>query len=366
MQCCVVEMEDKAVRFGILGCASIARKLIRAMLKSRNAVPFAVGSRSMETAIRYAARVGLSGRVLTFGSYEEVLQHDEVEAVYVPLPTGLHREWVVKAAEHKKHILLEKPLALEFNDLLVMLEACETAGVQIMDGTMWLHNPRAAEVRRVLQDQTLFGDLLRINASFFFKASEEFLESNIRVKKGLDELGCLGDIGWYCIGAALWAANYELPYKAVALPDPKLNPDGVPLRCGGTLCWRDGRIAVFDCGFDAPLRQRLELAGSNGSVIVDDFVIPHEETSSAMRVETGGRFLDGLGTEVAVMNVRVDLSVPQEVSMVERLADVVTAARTAGRGAVDKTWPERMRVTQRVLSAMNDSLKARGAPVLLE
>ena len=362
----MVEMEDKVVRFGILGCANIARKLIRAMLKSKNAVPFAIGSRSMETAVRFADRVGLSGRVMTFGSYEEVLQQEEVEAVYVPLPTGLHREWVVKAAEHKKHILLEKPLALEFNDLLVMLEACDTAGVQIMDGTMWLHNPRAAEVRRVMEDKTLFGNLIRINATFFFKASEEFLESNIRVKKGLDELGCLGDIGWYCICAALWAADYELPYKVVALPDPKLNSDGVLLRCGGTLCWRDGRIAVFDCGFDAPLRQRLEVAGSNGSVILDDFVIPHEEASSVMRVETDGQFLDGLGTAVAVQEIRVDLPVPQEVSMLERFAGIVMEARAAGRGALDKSWPERMRVTQRVLCAMNDSLRAGGTPSLLE
>ncbi|CAI5975096.1 unnamed protein product, partial [Closterium sp. NIES-65] len=158
-------------------------------------IPYAIGSRSYERAAQFAKEVGMADDAAIYGSYADVIADPLVDAVYIPLPTGLHVEWVVKAANHGKHILLEKPVSLNVDDLNTMIAAVDSAGVQIMDGTMWMHNPRAAEMKAAMQDRESFGQLMRVTSNFFFPASEEFMKRDIRLKKDLDGLGCLGDIG---------------------------------------------------------------------------------------------------------------------------------------------------------------------------
>lgn len=94
-----------------------------------------------------------------YGSYEAVLDDPEVDAVYVPLPTSLHVKWAVLAAQKKKHLLLEKPVALNVGEFDQIIAACESSGVQFMDGTMWMHHPRTAKMKEFLNDSSHFGDL---------------------------------------------------------------------------------------------------------------------------------------------------------------------------------------------------------------
>ncbi|CAI5968743.1 unnamed protein product [Closterium sp. NIES-65] len=149
------------VRFGILGTARIAQKVIRSMQCVPGVIPYAIGSRSYERAAQFAKEVGMAGDAAIYGSYADVIADPLVDAVYIPLPTALHVEWVVKAANHGKHILLEKPVSLNAADLETMIAAVDSAGVQIMDGTMWMHNPRAAEMKAAMQDRESFGQLMR-------------------------------------------------------------------------------------------------------------------------------------------------------------------------------------------------------------
>ncbi|KAI8534141.1 hypothetical protein RHMOL_Rhmol10G0065800 [Rhododendron molle] len=100
-------MSGKPVRFGILGCANIARKVSRAINLAPNAALLAIGSRSIDTATRFASENGFPASVRVYGSYEAVLDDPDVDAVYVPLPTSLHLKWAVSAADKKKHLLLE-------------------------------------------------------------------------------------------------------------------------------------------------------------------------------------------------------------------------------------------------------------------
>jgi predicted dehydrogenase len=148
------------VRFGILGCASIAQKVARAMLLVPGAAVAAVGSRSEEKARLFAADNGLPAAGLRLhGSYESLLDDPEVDAVYVPLPTSLHVCWATAAAARGKHVLLEKPTALCAADLDAILAACDAAGLQFMDSTMWMHNPRTAKMRDSLDDKDAIGDI---------------------------------------------------------------------------------------------------------------------------------------------------------------------------------------------------------------
>ncbi|KAF5192302.1 Oxidoreductase, partial [Thalictrum thalictroides] len=152
-------MADTPIRIGILGCADIARKVSRAIALSPNTTIHAIGSRSIEKAKRYASDNNYPSTAKIYGSYEQVLDDPDVDAVYVPLPTSLHVEWVLLAAQKKKHVLLEKPVALNTSEFDQIIEACESNGVQFMDGTMWMHHPRTEKMREFLDDSNRFGQL---------------------------------------------------------------------------------------------------------------------------------------------------------------------------------------------------------------
>lgn len=160
-------MASNPIQVGILGCAEIARKVARAISLAPNATISAVGSRTLEKAQRFAAENGFPQAAKIHGSYEAVLDDPHVDAVYLPLPTSLHVRWAVLAAEKKKHVLLEKPTALHVGELDRILKACESNGVQFMDGTMWMHNPRTHKMREFLSNPTLFGQLKSVTLSFF-------------------------------------------------------------------------------------------------------------------------------------------------------------------------------------------------------
>jgi predicted dehydrogenase len=158
------DQPPRPVRFGILGCASIARKLARAMLLAPGAAVASVGSRSEEKARLFAADNGLDvAATRLHGSYEALLDDPDVDAVYLPLPTSLHVRWATAAAARGKHVLLEKPTALCAADLDAILAACDAAGVQFMDSTMWMHHPRTAKMRQIVDDKDAIGDIKTVS-----------------------------------------------------------------------------------------------------------------------------------------------------------------------------------------------------------
>lgn len=153
------------VKLGILGCASIAEKIVRAVLLLPEIRLVALGSRSLAKAQEFAKRNGLPADAKVYGSYDEVLDDTSVDAVYIPLPTGLHVHWVLKAAEKKKHVLLEKPPAHTMEEMELMTSALEKQGLQFMDGTMFVHHPRSAEMHQILHNPQLFGTIREVGVS---------------------------------------------------------------------------------------------------------------------------------------------------------------------------------------------------------
>src|SRR5262249_25213567 len=137
-------------------------------------------------------------------SYDDLLKRPDVDAVYIPLPTGIRREWVVKAANAGKHVLCEKPCGPDAKELRVMLDACKAKNVQFMDGVMFMHGKRLPLLQSVIDDGATVGQLRRIATQFSFAAGEEFLKGNIRVSSALEPLGALGDLGWYNIRFTLF------------------------------------------------------------------------------------------------------------------------------------------------------------------
>ncbi|KAG0480399.1 hypothetical protein HPP92_011257 [Vanilla planifolia] len=340
-----------------MGCAGIARKVSRAIKLAPNATVVAVASRSEEKARRFIADNHLPEGTRAHGSYDSLLDDPDVDAVYVPLPTSLHLQWAVAAADKGKHVLLEKPTALSVADLDRILEACEAKNLQFMDGTMWMHHPRTAEMQGLLHDPDRFGQLQLVSSIASFQSNPEFLQNDIRVKPDLDALGALGDLGWYCIRSILWAVDYKLPNKVVAFPNPIKNEAGLIISCGASLQWENGSAAMFHCSFLAHLTFELTIVGSRGTLTLSDFLIPFEENSAPFSFASDSRLSKlKMGLEELPGKHVVPTEFPQEARMICEFSRLVEAIKVSGSKA-DGKWPSISRKTQLVVDAVKESIE---------
>src|SRR5690606_5282482 len=183
------------VRWGVIGCASIAmRKVLPAMKQASNCDILAIASRDPAKAAAAAAELDIERH---YGSYESLLADPDVEAVYVPLPNHLHAEWTVKAAEAGKHVLCEKPLALTAAEATTMVDACERAGVSLMEAFMYRLHPQWVRARELVESGRI-GELCAIEASFAYHNTDPANIRNIAEMGG----GALMDIGCYPVNVA--------------------------------------------------------------------------------------------------------------------------------------------------------------------
>ena len=211
-----------------------------------------------------------------------------MDAIYFPLPTGLRREWVVRAAEAGKHVLCEKPCAPSAADLEAMLSACRKNRVQFMDGVMFMHNPRLGQIRAALDDGASTGPLKRITSHFSFPGSEDFFRADIRVNGALEPAGCLGDLGWYCIRFALWTMKWQMPARVEGriISRAGNQPAGVPLEFSGELFFGGGVSSGFYCSFLTAYRQWADISGAKGYLRVPDFVAPEPGSENVFEVKS--------------------------------------------------------------------------------
>ncbi|GAB4861070.1 hypothetical protein Ancab_036229 [Ancistrocladus abbreviatus] len=356
--------QETPIRFGILGCASIARKLSRAIKLAPNATIHAIGSRSINKAQDFAESNGYSPSTKIYGSYEEVLDDPDVDAVYIPLPTVLHLRYAVLAAEKKKHVLLEKPVAPSVAELDKILEACEANGVQFMDSTMWLHHPRTAKMKDFLSDPQRFGQPHIIQSCLSFSASPDFLQNDIRMNPDLDgQLGALGDMGWYCIGASLWATDYQLPKTVTAIQGALTNEAGVLLTCGASLVWEDGKAATFHCSYLSNASMAITVIGTRGTLLVNDFGLPWQENIASFTTATETTYV-GLLTGMTPLpsEHKVTADLPQEALMVKEFSALAWSIKKNG-SKPEKLWPTFSRKTQLVLDAIKASFSKSCQPV---
>jgi predicted dehydrogenase len=164
-----MRMVERSCRWGILGTANIARKNWQAIRRAGNCSLVAVASRDHARARRFIeecqAEVKFEPAPVAYGSYAELLERDDVDAVYIPLPTGIRKEWVLRSAEKGKHVLCEKPAGVSSPDVRVMLDTCRRHGVQFMDGVMFLHSRRLPLLRQVLDDPEMIGTIRRVTSA---------------------------------------------------------------------------------------------------------------------------------------------------------------------------------------------------------
>ena len=205
--------------------------------------------------------------------------------------------------------------------------------------------------------------LLQIHSMCGFRASEYFLQNDIRVKPDLDALGVLGDVGWYSIRSILWAVEYELPETVIAHRHPVKNQAGVILACGATLYWADGKTATFNCSFLTNLAFDVTVYGTHGTLHVTDLVIPYEEKYGEFSVASKSNFVKPtIGWDPLPCKHVVTTDLPQEALMVQEFSRLVQNIRDAG-GRPEGKWPAITRKTQVVLDAVKASIDKGSEPV---
>ncbi len=365
---------ENKLRWGIMSTASISRKSWKAIYHSGNGVVVAVASRDLARCGQFIAEcqaeAPFAAAPRAMGNYADLLKADDVDAVYIPLPTGLRKEWVIRAAEAGKHVMCEKPCAVTLADLREMTAACRKNGVQFMDGVMFMHSERLELMRKMLDDGETVGKLRRINTAFNFNAPGEFLSGNIRVHGDLEPDGCLGDQGWYCIRFTLWAMNWELPRRVSGrILTEHQRPDGgkpVPAEFTGELFFDGGVSATFYCSFVTELEQRAVVSGTRGYLQVGDFVVPNAGGEIAFETGTAGLVFKGCDTIVEAKTrkwVIPEASHGQPSAQETKLFRNFAAQVLSGK--LSDFWPEISLKTQQVMEACMQSARAGGRMVEL-
>ncbi|HRJ11027.1 MAG TPA: Gfo/Idh/MocA family oxidoreductase [Prosthecobacter sp.] len=358
-------MNTTHCRWGILGAAFIARKNWQAIRDAGNAALIAVASRDLERARAFITECQASAPHArtpeAVEGYEALLARKDIDAVYLPLPTGLRKEWALRAAAAGKHVLVEKPAGRDAAEVAEIIAACEKHGVQFMDGVMFMHGARLRELRGVLDREA--GRVRHVAAQFSFLADEGFEGGNIRAHGALEPLGCLGDLGWYCLRFTLWAMNYAQPEVVTGRVHrwTKGGPESppVPLEFSGTLAFADGASASFYCSFTAANAQWAVVSGEKALLQVTDFVLPFSGARTAYSVTRSAFFLDGCRSDMREGRAERWLDEPssnapgaQEAEMFRVFSGLVL------EGARDAFWPRASLLTQRVLDACLESARA--------
>lgn len=372
-------MNERRCRWGILSTALIGQKNWQAIKLAGNGVVTAVASRNPDSSREYIetcqSNVPFDNKPRALASYQALLDDENVDAVYIPLPTGLRKKWVIRAAEAGKHVLCEKPCAVSSSELQEMIGACADNGVQFMDGVMYMHSSRLDAMRKLLDDSSAIGQIKRIVSQFSFCAPDDFKQNNIRTNSELEPQGCLGDLGWYTIRFILWVMKFQLPARVSGRILSELQRDGspqpVPMEFSAELFFDNGVSASFYNSFVTQHQQWANVSGTEGLLHVFDFVLPYDNTSAdewelEFIVSQSDFVTEGCDFAMHNSTRRVTVgessnSSPdsQEAKLFRTFGDIVLS------GQLVPKWPEVALKTQKVMDACLTSARRSGEIVEL-
>jgi predicted dehydrogenase len=361
-------------RWGILSAAGIARKNWRAIAMSGNSELKAVAARKKQTAedfiLACQAHTPHPQIPDSIEGYEALLSRNDIDAVYIPLPTAIRGDWTRRALEAGKNVLSEKPVGYDAKEVQSLIDLANSKGKQFMDGVMFMHSHRLGMMRQSLDDQSTVGELKRIVSHFSFRGDDSFLKSNIRAMSQFEPQGCLGDLGWYCIRLILWAKNYQMPIKVTGRVLKWLqgegSPDRVPGECSGELLYEDGFSGSFYCSFFTENQQWAHMSGQRGSLWLNDFVLPYY--GGEARFETN-QALFAVNQCDFHMHERRTTHCSREYSEGHDNAQEVEMFRTFSQnvlsGKPDQRWPTISLKTQRVMDAVFESARSSSSEIIL-
>ena len=242
------------IRFGVLGCANIARKYGIAAIKKVGEL-IAVASRSKEKAEEWAKEFQCEAE-----TYESLLNREDIDAIYMPLPVGLHKEWVIKAAKAGKHILCEKALASSYHEAIEMVSACRENNVFLFENYMVNYHPQHEKVISLIKSGEI-GDLKLFSS---FCCYPPFKDNDIRYDEELGG-GALNDPGGYItfLARKFFADEPESVFCSLFNGNKKVDIQG-----SLNLEFKNGKTATGFFGFDHFYQSNYFVLGTKGKISV--------------------------------------------------------------------------------------------------
>jgi len=253
------------INWGVLGFARIAKNEgIPAILEAESANFYALASRNEE---KLKEAEALFHPEKLYLSYEELLKDEEVNAVYIPLPNALHKEWAIKAMEAGKHVLCEKPLALTEEEVREMVEISKKHKVILMEAFMYRYSERTRKIQEVLECG-LLGEVRHVDSTFRFFLDRE---GTIKMKRELGG-GALYDVGCYPVNFATMIMKEE-PVKVSSAAKME---NGVDVQVSVLMEYEDGKTASLHAGFNAFGKNYSEIIGTKGRLEIPDCFLDNE------------------------------------------------------------------------------------------
>lgn len=315
------------LRWGVLGVSSIARRsVIPGIRESELGEVAAIASRDLDRARQAADELGIPA---AYGSYEELLADESLDAVYVPLPNHLHKEWSIKALRAGKHVLCEKPIALTEAEAEEMAAVAKETGLVLAEAFMYRHHPRYGMIQGIVESGEI-GEIRGIHGTFTFNNSAA--SANVRFRRDWGG-GGLYDVGCYPITAARLLLGREpeaVTVRAFRSPEH----DGVDMMASGMLEFPGDVALTFDCGMWAAGRNTLEVLGTKGIIEVPSAFVAGPDARANFFVTAGGE--------------RREVEVPRVNQFALEIDDF---ARTALHGEQQKFGPEDAVRNMRILEA---------------
>ena len=247
------------VKWGVLSTALIGmNKVIPGIQNSKGSKVHAIASRNSSRAAEAAGKAGIP---VSYGSYEELLNDPDIEAVYIPLPNHMHVEWSIKALEAGKHVLCEKPLALSSEDIKKLMDVSRECNRVLAEAFMVKHHPQWQTARKIVADGSL-GELRAVQGLFTYYNMDEGNIRNIQEYGG----GALLDIGCYPVVTSRYLFGEE-PLRVCALMerDPDMRID----RLASVMMEFPSGQASFVCSTQTVPSQRMTILGTRGRLEIE-------------------------------------------------------------------------------------------------
>jgi predicted dehydrogenase len=251
-------MMNRKIKWGILGCARIAQSaLIPAIQEAKNGVLYGIAARDEKRARDWARKYKFQK---FYRDYQALLDDPDIDAVYIPLPNNLHCEWTCHAAKAGKHVLCEKPLALNSGEVRKMIREADKADVTLMEAFMYRFHPQIKKTLQLLESGEI-GNVRFIRSSFTFMYIGD--EENYRWSPEMGG-GALYDVGCYTINVARLVFNEEpISIYARAHFHPRFKVD---LSTSMLLEFPRNRVALLDCSFESQFQSYFEIVGTEGRI----------------------------------------------------------------------------------------------------
>ncbi|HEV8452721.1 MAG TPA: Gfo/Idh/MocA family oxidoreductase [Gaiellales bacterium] len=241
------------LRFGILSTAVINDDMLPAFAATEVADVTAIASRELVWAEQYAQARGIDR---AYGSYRELLDAHDVDAVYIPLPNSLHHEWTSAALDAGKHVLCEKPLTIRADEAAELFAQADRRGLVLMEAFMYRHHPIANAVEDIVRSGQI-GEVQSIRSHFSFTVADP--ENDIRLSAQLGG-GALRDVGCYCISFGRLVAGEDPEFVA---SHQLITPTEVDERTTALLEYPGGATGTFDVSIRSPLAYGATVVGSD-------------------------------------------------------------------------------------------------------